>query len=110
MSRYDYGDDDVAVLVCSMDSYVRKMHRRSRIPTHVSAFSWHERMSELLPNHEGRLLEHIRMNRNCFHKLCTLFTVQNCIQETHTLMVQEQLMMFLTMVAHKDSVEAKFYN
>ncbi|KAL5580413.1 hypothetical protein UlMin_012855 [Ulmus minor] len=104
MSGYDSDDDDdVAVLVCMMDSMVRKLRRRSRIPKHVSSFSGHEKMCELVTGHEGLLLEHIRMNRDCFHRLCTLFTVQNRLQETHTLTVQEQLMLFLTMVAHGDS-------
>ena len=105
MSGYDLDDDDddVVVLVCVMDSVVRKLCKRSRIPKHVSSFSGHEKMCELITGHKGLLLEHIRMNRDCFHRLCTLFTVQNRLQETHTLTVQEQLMMFLTMVAHGDS-------
>ena len=102
MYGYDSDDDDV-ILVCLMDSNVRKMCRRSRIPKHVSAFSEHEMMYELITSHEGLLLEHIRMNMDCFHMLYTLFAVQNRIQETHTLKVQKQLMMFLTMVAHGDS-------
>ncbi|KAL5568485.1 hypothetical protein UlMin_025060 [Ulmus minor] len=73
------------------------------VPKHVSSFSGHEKMCELITGHEGLLLEHIRMNRDCFYQLVTLFIVQNRLQETHTLTVQEQLMMFLTMVAHEDS-------
>ncbi|KAL5550387.1 hypothetical protein UlMin_000563 [Ulmus minor] len=105
MSGYDSSDDDddVVLLVCVMDSVIRKIRRQSRIPKHVSSFSGHEKMCELITGHEGLLLEHIRMNRDCFHRLVTLFTVQNRLQETHTLTVQEQLMMFLTMVAHGDS-------
>ena len=86
-----------------MDSVVRKICRRSRLPKHVSSFSGHEKMCELITGHEGLLLEQIRMNRDCFHQLYTLFTIQNRLQEKHTLTVQEQLMMFLTMVAHGDS-------
>ena len=107
MSGYD-SDDDV-VLVCIMDSVVRKLRRRSRIPKHVSSFNGHEKMCELITGHEKLLLEHIRMNRDYFHQLCTLFTVQNRLQETHTLTVQEQLMMFLTMVAHGDSNQRTSY-
>ncbi|KAL5552247.1 hypothetical protein UlMin_002423 [Ulmus minor] len=105
MSGYDSSDDDgdVVLLVCVMDSVVRKIRRQSRVPKHVSSFSGHEKMCELITGHEGLLLEHIRMNRDCFHRLVTLFTVQNRLQETHTLIVQKQLMMFLTMVAHGDS-------
>ncbi|KAL5564355.1 hypothetical protein UlMin_027519 [Ulmus minor] len=106
MSGYDSSDDDdddVVLLVCVMDSVIRKIRRQSRIPKHVSSFSGHEKMCELITGHEGLLLEHIRMNRDCFHRLVTLFTVQNRLQETHILTVQEQLMMFLTMVAHGDS-------
>ena len=110
MSGYDSDDaDDIVVLVCVMNSIVRKMRRRSRIPKHVSTFSGHERMCELIIGHEGLLLEHIRMNRDCFHQLYTLFTVQNRIHETHTLTVQEQLMLFLKMVAHKDSNKRSAY-
>ena len=43
------------------------------------------------------------MNKDCFTWLCILFTIQNRIQETYTLIVQEQLMMFITMVAQGDS-------
>ncbi|KAL5545998.1 hypothetical protein UlMin_005685 [Ulmus minor] len=105
MFGYDSSDDDddVVLLVCVMDSVIRKIRRQSRIPKHVSSFSGHENILELITGHEGLLLEHIRMNRDCFHRLVTLFTVQNRLQETHTLTVQEQLMMFLTMVAHWDS-------
>ena len=105
MSGYDSSDDDddVVLLVCVMDSVIRKIRRQSRIPKHVSSFSGHEKMCELITGHKGLLLEHIRMNRDYFHRLVTLFTVQNRLQETHTLTVQEQLMMFLTMVAHGDS-------
>ena len=103
MYGYDSDDDDVVVLVCVMDSVVRKLRKRSRIQKHVSSFSGHKKMCELVTSHEGLLLEHIRMNQYCFHKLCILFTVQNRLQETHTLTVQEQLMLFLTMVAHGDS-------
>ncbi|KAL5578403.1 hypothetical protein UlMin_020102 [Ulmus minor] len=107
MSGYDSSDDDdddddVVLLVCVMDSVIGKIRRQSRVPKHVSSFSGHEKMCELTTGHEGLLLEHIRMNRDCFHRLVTLFTVQNRLQETHTLTVQEQLMMFLTMVAHVD--------
>ena len=109
MTRYDSDDDDDVVLVCLMDSYIRKMHMRSIIPKYVSAFSGHERMYQLLTGHEGLLLEHIRMNRDYFHRLCTLFAIQNRIHETHTLTVQEQLMMFLTMVAHGNSNRGSVY-
>ncbi len=104
MSGYDSDDDDdIVVLVCVMDSIVRKIRRGTRIPRHVSSISGHEKMCELVTGHEGVLLEHIRMNRDCFRRLCALFTVQNRLHETHTLTVQEQLMLYLTMVAHGDS-------
>ena len=79
MYGLDSDDDDLVVLVCLMDSYVRKMGMRSSFPKHVSAFSGHEWMSELVTGHKGLLLEQIRMNRDCFHRLRTLFTVQNHI-------------------------------
>ncbi|KAL5548297.1 hypothetical protein UlMin_003528 [Ulmus minor] len=77
--------------------------------TVVDFVSGHEKICELITGHEGLLLEHIRMNRDCFHRLVTLFTMQNRLQETHTLTVQEQLMMFLTMVAHGDSNRRTLY-
>ena len=40
------------------------------------------------------------MNKDYFNRLSALFTVKDHIQESHTLTVQEQLIMFLTMVAH----------
>ena len=87
MSGYDSDDNDVAVLICLMDYYVRKLRRRSRISKHVSTFSGHERFCELLTDHEDLLLEQIKMNKDCFKRLCTLFTVQSHIQEIQTLTV-----------------------
>ena len=49
------------------------------------------------------------MSRDCFIRLCTLFTVQNHIQETHTLTAHEQLMLFLMMVTHGDSNRRSAY-
>ena len=57
MSGYDSNNDDIAVLICLMDYYVRNLRRRSRIPKHVSTLSGHDRMCELLTSHEGFLLE-----------------------------------------------------
>ena len=79
MFGYDADDDDVVVLICLMDYYIRKMRRRSRISNHVSALNKHERMCELLTAHEGLLLEQIRMNRDCFNRSVALFIVQNHI-------------------------------
>ena len=109
MSGFDSNDDDLVLLICVMDSYVQKMRRRSRIPKHVSAFSSHQRMSELISGHKGLLLEQIRMNMDCFNRLCTLFMFQNRVHEMHTLTVQKQLKMFLTMVAHCDSNRRSAY-
>ena len=68
MSGYDSDDDNnVVLLVCMMDSVVRKIRRRSRLPNHVSSFSGHEKMCELVTGHEDLFLEHIRMNIDCFH-------------------------------------------
>ena len=75
MSESDSEVHDLILLISLMDSYVRKMRRRSRIPKHVWTFSGHERMSKLILGHEDLLLEQIRMNRDCFNRLCTLFMV-----------------------------------
>ena len=64
MSGYDSSDDDddVVLLVCVMDSVVRTIRMQSRVPKHVSSFSGHEKMCELIIGHKGLLLGHIRMN------------------------------------------------
>ncbi|KAL5565246.1 hypothetical protein UlMin_028410 [Ulmus minor] len=74
MPGSESNEDDLILLVFLMDSFVRKICRRSRIPKHMSAFSGHERMSVLISRHEGLLLEQMRMNKDYFTRLCTLLT------------------------------------
>ena len=109
MSGSKSDEDDLVLLVCLMDSFVRKIRRQLRIPKYVSVFSGDERMSKLISRHEGLLLEQIMMNWDCFTRLYTLFMFQNYIQEAHTLIVQEQLMIFITMVAYGDNSRRSAY-
>ncbi|KAL5546858.1 hypothetical protein UlMin_006545 [Ulmus minor] len=72
------------------------------VPKNVSAFTGRNRMLELLHGHDGQFVEVLRLNKECFYRLCSLLT-ENGLQDTRSISAQEQVMMFLTIVGHCDS-------
>ncbi len=50
-------DDDFPSFILLLDNFVRKMRAASRVPKHVSTFTWQNRMLELISSHDGRLLK-----------------------------------------------------
>ena len=83
-------DDDVPAFVVLMDYLVRKLRKSSRIPKQVSMLSGYGRMMELLSVHDGCFLDVLRINKDCFYRLCNLLSFNNGVEEMRSITVQER--------------------
>ena len=92
-------DDVVLAFVLLMDYFIRKLRSSFRIPKQVLIFSGRDQMMELLCGHEGCFVQVLRMKKECFFNLCGLISKNNGLQETRLISLQEQAMIFLTMVS-----------
>ena len=95
-------DDDVPSFVLLMDYFIRKMCAASRIPKHVPTFNGRDQILKLPYGHKGRFVEVMQMKNECFFRLCGLL-LENGLQQTQSITVQEQLMIFLTVVEYSNS-------
>ena len=101
-------DEDFPLFIVVLDYLIKKVRAASRVPKHVSAFTGRNRMLELLHGHDGQFVEVLRLNKDCFYRLCSLLT-ENGLQDTRSISAQEQVMMFLTIVGHCDSNRRSVY-
>ncbi|KAL5542544.1 hypothetical protein UlMin_010254 [Ulmus minor] len=101
-------DEELPVFIVVLDYLIKKVQAALRVPKHVSAFSGRNRMLELLHGHDGQFVEVLRLNKECFYRLCSLL-MENGLQDTKSIFAQEQLMMFLTIVGHCDSNQRSGY-
>lgn len=101
-------DDDILVFVVLMDYYLNKILAVSRVPGQISAFNSQYWVVELLVGHDDVFFDILWMTKDCFLSLCHLLAKQG-LQETMSISVQEQVMLFLTVVGHCDSNRRSAY-
>ena len=68
----------------------------------------HDWAMELLSGYDGRFMDVLRMNKDCFYRLCSILFV-NGVEETRSISVQEKVMIFLIVVGHYDSNRRNMY-
>ena len=68
--------------------FFRKMWVAFRVPKHVSAFTGWNLTLEIISGHDGRFVEVLRLNKECFFRLYGLL-IENGLQNTRSISVQE---------------------
>jgi len=100
---YDSEDDFVlgaaAVWLCCNDFLERPLPR----PRNNSHYTGHQRLGDLLDGHELVIYNKIRMGTDCFKRLSWLLEQKNLLKNTRNMNVDEQLMIFLTIVCQSES-------
>ena len=101
-------DEETAIIVLVMDYFYRKIWSASRIPQQVSNFTGRDHILDLLQGNDRRFFEILRIPKLCFLRLCC-FLEQNGVRDTRSLIVKEQIMIFLIIVRHCDSTRQSGY-
>ncbi|XP_042059276.1 uncharacterized protein LOC121803712 [Salvia splendens] len=72
----------------------RRFSHTERIPTQV------DRLTRLLGLNDQECIDSLRMDRNCFGRLCILLRERGGLVDGKYIMVEEQVAMFLSVLAH----------
>ncbi|XP_024023439.1 uncharacterized protein LOC112092203 [Morus notabilis] len=98
-SEDDFVLGAAAVWVCCDDFLERPLPR----PRNNSHYTGHQRLGDLLDGHELVIYNQIRMGTDCFKRLSWLLEQKNLLKSTRNMNVDEQLMIFLTIVCQSES-------
>ncbi|XP_024017303.1 uncharacterized protein LOC112090374 [Morus notabilis] len=101
--KYDSDDDYILGVADAAVFYTAYLEHPLSTPRNNSHYTCTQRLSDLLNGHEMVIYNKIRMGSDCFRKLSWLLEQKNLLRSTRNMSVDEQLIIFLTIVCQNES-------